>query len=113
MYGWAVSEYLPYTGFKWLKNVDEFDINLIREKSPIVYFLEVDLEYSDELHELHNDYPLVPQKLPVSSDMLSNYCKKNADKYETKVGDVKKLILNLGNKTNFVVHYRTLQFYLS
>ena len=113
MYGWAVSEYLPYAGFKWLKNVDEFDINLIREKSPIVYFLEVDLEYSDELHELHNDYPLAPQKLPVSSDMLSNYCKKNADKYETKVGDVKKLILNLGNKTNFVVHYRTLQFYLS
>ena len=113
MYGWAVSEYLPYTGFKWLKNVDEFDINLIREKSPIVYFLEVDLEYSDELHELHNDYPLVPQKLPVSSDMLSNYCKKNADKYEIKVGDVKKLIPNLGNKTNSIVHYRNLPLYLS
>ena len=48
-----MSEYLPYAGFKWLKNVDEFDINLIREKSPIVYFLEVDLEYFDELHELH------------------------------------------------------------
>ena len=45
--------------------------------------------------------------------MLSKYCKKIADKYEIKVGDVKKLIPNLGNKTNYVVHYRNLQLYLS
>ena len=113
LYDWEMSEYLPYEWFKWLKNVDEFDVMSVIEKSLIGYFLEVDLQYPDKLHELHNDYPLAPEKLAVSSDMLSNYCKKNADKYETKVGDVKKLILNLGNKTNFVVHYRTLQFYLS
>ena len=75
--------------------------------------LEVDLKYPDKLHELHNDYPLAPEKLAVSSDMLSKYCKKIADKYEIKVGDVKKLIPNLGNKTNYVVHYRNLQLYLS
>ena len=91
LYGWAMSEYLPYEGFKWLKNVDKFDVMSINEKSPIGYFLEVDLEYSDKLHELHNDYPLAPEKLAVSSDMLSNYCKKIADKYEIKVGDVKKI----------------------
>ena len=85
----------------------------ISEKSPIGYFLEVDLEYPDELHELHNDYPLAPEKLAVSSDMLSKYCKKIADKYEIKVGDVKKLIPNLGNKTKYVLHYRNLQLYLS
>ena len=45
--------------------------------------------------------------------MLSNYCKKIGDKYETKVGGVKKLIPDLGNKTNSVVHYRNLQLYLS
>ena len=45
--------------------------------------------------------------------MLSKYCKKIADKHEIKVGDVKKLIPNLGNKTNYVVHYRNLQLYLS
>ena len=45
--------------------------------------------------------------------MLSKYCKKIADKYEIKVGDVKKLIPNLDNKTNYVVHYRNLQLYLS
>ena len=45
--------------------------------------------------------------------MLSKYCKKIPDKYEIKVGDVKKLIPKLGNKTNYVVHYRNLQLYLS
>ena len=112
-YGWGLSEYLPYGGFEWLKNVDGFDVNSISEKSPIGYFLEVDLEYPDELHELHNDYPLASEKLAVSSDMLLNNCKKIADKYEIKVGDIKKLIPNLGNKTNYVVHYGNLQLYLS
>ena len=113
LYGWAMSEYLSYEGFKWLKNVDEFDVMSINEKSPIGYLLEVDLKYPDNLHELHNDYPLTPEKLAVSSDILSQYCKKITDKYEIKVGDVKKLIPNLGNKTNYVVHYRNLQLYLS
>ena len=108
-----MSEYLPYEGFKWLKNVDKFDVMSINEKGPIGYLLEVDLKYSDELHELHNDYPLAPEKLAVSSDMLSKYCKKIADKYEIKVGDVKKLIPNLGNKTKYVLHYKNLQLYLS
>ena len=82
LYGWAMSKYLPYEGFKWLKNVDKFDVMSINEcnsidKSPIGYFLEVDLEYPDQLHELHNDFPLAPEKLAVSSDMLSKTCKKN------------------------------------
>ena len=76
LYGWAMSEYLPYCGFKLFKNVDEFDVMSISEKSPIGYFIEVDLEYPDKLHELHNDYPLAPEKCAVSSNMLSNYCKK-------------------------------------
>ena len=76
LYGWAMSEYLPYGGFKWLKNVDEFDVMSVSEKSSVGYFLEVDCEYPDELNELHNDYPLAIEKLAVSSDMLSNYCKK-------------------------------------
>ena len=45
--------------------------------------------------------------------MMSKYCKKIADEYEIKVGDVKKLMSNLGNKTNYVVHYINLQLYLS
>ena len=62
---------------------------------------------------MHNDYPLAPEKLAVSSDMLSKYCKKIADKYKIKVGDVKKLIPNLGNKTKYVLRYKNLQLCLS
>ena len=113
LYGWAMSGYLPYGGFKWLKNVDNFDINSISEKSPIGYILEVDLEYPDELHVLHNDYPLAPEKLAIPYDMLSDYCKKIADEYEIKVGDAMKLIPNLCNKTDYVVHYRNLKLYFS
>ena len=45
--------------------------------------------------------------------MLSNYCKSIADKYDIKIGDVKKLIPNLANKSKYVLHYRNLQLYLS
>ena len=45
--------------------------------------------------------------------MLSDYCKEFTDKCGMKVGDVMKLIPNLGNKTNYVPHYRNLQLYLS
>ena len=86
LYGWSMSEHLLYEKFEWLENIDKFDVieNIdkfdvifsINEKNDIGYFLEVDLEYPDELHELHNDYPLALQKPAVSSDMLSKYCKK-------------------------------------
>ena len=49
LYGWAMSSYLPYGGFKWLKNVDNFDVNSISESSPIGYIFNVDLEYLDKL----------------------------------------------------------------
>ena len=96
LYHWTMCEYLPYAGFEWVENINEFDINSINEKNDTGYFLEVDLEYPDELHELHNDYPLAPEKLAILSDMLSKYCKEIADDYKIKVGDVKKLIPNLG-----------------
>ena len=108
-----MSKYLPYGEFEWLKNVDELDVMSINEKSDVGYILEVDLKYPDELHELHNDYPLGPGKLIVTNDILSKYCKSIADEFDIKVGDVKKLIPNLGNKTNYVLHYKNLQLYLS
>ena len=83
------------------------------KKSDVGYILEVDIKYPKELHELRNDYPLAPKKLAVTNDTLSNYCKNIADKYEIKVGDVKKLIPNLANKSKYVLHYKNLQLYLS
>ena len=52
------------------KNADNFDVSSISENSPIGYILNVDLEYPDELHVLHNDYPLAPEKLSILYDML-------------------------------------------
>ena len=108
-----MSDYIPYGGFRQLKNVSNSDVFSICEKNPIGYILEVDLEYPAELHKLHNYYPLATEKLAIPYDMLSNCCKKIADIYGMKVGDAKKLIPNLSDKTNYVVHYRNLQLHLS
>ena len=67
LYGWAMSGYLPYGGFKWLKNVDNFDVNSCSEKSPIgCIFSKLILS----IHALHNNYLLAPEKLGISYDML-------------------------------------------
>ena len=79
LYDWSISEYLPYGEFEWLENVDKLDVMSINKKSEIGHFVEVDLKYPDELHELHNNYPLAPEKLAVTNDMLSKYCKEIAD----------------------------------
>ena len=55
-----------------VKNADNFDVNSISGKTLIRYILEIDLEYPDELHVLHNDYPLAREKLAMSYDMLSD-----------------------------------------
>ena len=65
------------------------------------------------MHDLHNDYPLCPEKIEVSHDMLSGHCNKITNWYGIKVGGVKKLISNLGDKVEYVVHYKNLQYYLS
>ena len=68
-----MSQYLPpYDQFKWLnqKEIDEFDLNSIEENSLNGYILEVDLKYSDELHELHHDYLLAPEKIEISNDVV-------------------------------------------
>ena len=119
LYGWAMSQYLSYGGFKWLsqEEIKIFALNSISENSSDGYTLEVDLEHPDELDVLHNDYPLASEKLEITYDLLSDYCKKVADKYGIKVGVVKKLVPDLGKyivkKTKYMVHYRNLQLYLS
>ena len=113
LYGWIISSYLLYGGFNWFKYVCGFDVNPISEKTTIGCILEVDREYPDQLHSLHNFYQLAPEKVSIPYDILSNYCKTFAYKYGIKFGDVKNLIPNVGNKTNDVLHYRNLQLSLS
>ena len=114
-YGLAMIQSLPVSDFKFLtkKEINSFNLDSISENSLTEYILECDLEYCKELHDLHNDYPLCPEKIEVNSDMLSRYCSDIAKKYGIKVGDVKKLIPNLGDKVKYVVHDKNLQYYLS
>ena len=115
LYGWAMIQDLPYGGFKFLgkKEIDKFDLNSIGLNSQIGYILEVDLEYCKELHDLHSDYLLCLEKIEVNYDMWSKYCKDIVDWYDIKVGGVKKLNPDLGDKIKYVVHYKNLQYYLS
>ena len=110
-YGWAMSDYLPYGEFKWLKNANNLDVNSISEKSPIGYIVEVGLNILVNymyckiiVHQL--------QKNIITNTMLVRILKKNAQECGIKVGDVMKLIPSLSNKTNYVLHYKNLQLYL-
>ena len=115
LYGWAMSQYLPTGRFRWMtqKQIDKIDLAKYKEDSDKGIILEVDLKYPKELHDLHNDYPLAAEKIKVTNDMLSEYCKNISDKYNISIGLVHKLIPTLSNKKNYVLHYRNLQLYLS
>ena len=115
LYGWAMSQYLPTGNFKWLsqKQIKKTNLGKYTENSDKGLILEVDLEYPQELHNLHNDFPLGPEKIKVDKNMLSDYCKQIADKFNISSGLVHKLIPTLNNKEKYVLHYRNLQLYLS
>ena len=115
LYGWAMSQYLPTGNFKWLSQnqIEKTNLGKYTENSKKGLILEVDLEYPQELHDLHNDYPLGPEKAKVAKDMLSDYCKKIADKFNISSGLVHKLIPTLNDKEKYILHYRNLQLYLS
>ena len=76
LFGWAMSQYLPTGGFRWLTEKEINTIDLAKYKDDIKkgVILEVDLEYPRELRDLHNDYPLAPEKIKVRKEMLSPYC---------------------------------------
>ena len=112
LYGWAMSKYLPTGGFKWLQQIEGLNLNQYKEDSNKGLILEVDLEYPEELHDLHNDYPLAPEKIKVTKEMLSDYSQKIAEKFNISTGLVHKLIPSLGKKEKYVLHYRNLQLYL-
>ena len=62
------------------------------------YIFEVDLEYPEELHNLYNDYLVAVEKMKVTKDMLSPYCKTIQEKYGISIGQVAKLIPTLADK---------------
>ena len=88
-----MSKYLPYGGFKWVKTTNE-TINRILNKSDNSlhgYFLEVDLEYAENLHESHKYYPMAPRKIKIKEKMLSQYCLKIKNNHDIKTGSINTL----------------------
>ena len=85
LYGWAMSRQLPTSEFEWMTD------NELDDWKHLSCFVEVELEYPEDLHDLHNDYPLAPERI--------------------KIGNVEKLLPNLNNKTIYVVHYENLKLY--
>ena len=116
LYGWAMSQPLPIGFLHFLaeSEIEKFDLQKISPNAKEGYILEVDLEYPAHLHDWHNCYPLAPEHLYIEDQDLSPYSKhlwtklngENRSRVKTK-----KLIPNLKNKTNYVVHYRNLQLY--
>ena len=114
LYGWAMSQYLPIGNFRWMKDkeINKIDLGKYKADGKKGLIPEVDLEYPRELHNLYNDYPVVPEKSKVSKNILSEYCKKIAEKYNISIGQVNKLIPTLKDKNEYVLHYRNLQLCL-
>ena len=67
------------------------------------YFLEVDLDYPENLHEEHSDYPMVPGKIKIKTEWLSSYSLENANKFDIKTGNINKLAPNLMPKNNWYI----------
>ena len=113
LYGWTMSQYLPTGGFRWMTKIQIEKIGLSKytNQSEKGLILEGELEYSEKLHESHNDYPLAAEKIKFNENMLSNYCKKSQDKYNISIGQLSKLVPTLCKKEKYVLYYRNLQLY--
>ena len=75
--------------------------------------LEVDLEHPKELRELHNDYPLAPDKIgKFKREILRDYQLKTVDVYNMSIGNVKKLVPNFFDKEKYVIDYENVKIYL-
>ena len=114
LYGWAMSQPLPTGGFQWVDDCDRLAEAIIEHPadSLVGYILEVDLEYPGELHNVHNAYPLAPERMVVKKEWMSEYQHELLDAGVAS-SEVEKLVPNLYNKNSYVLHYRNLQLYLS
>lgn len=97
LYGYSMMQHLPISGFQWCeKTFNTEDILNIPDDADTGYILEVDMEYPESLHDLHNDYPFCPETKQAPNTTTS----------------IKKLLLTLEDKKNYVIHYRMLKLAL-
>ena len=92
LYGWAMSRKLLVNGFEWVEELSQFNEDFTTnydENSNEGYFLEVDVKYPKKLFNLHSDLPFLPEK--------------------KKIKKCNKLVCNIHNKENYVLHIRALK----
>ena len=92
LYRWAISQKPPVIGFEWVKKLCKFDERVVKnydENSVKGYFLEVDVEYPKNLFRLHSDLPFLPER--------------------KKTGKCNKLVCDIYDKKNCVVHVKALK----
>ena len=109
LYGWAMSESLPYDEIKLDNNVNLEDILNTRDDSDIGYFVEVDIKYPDNIKQKTKNFPFAPENKKINPDTFNDYMKEiKPDNYTS----TKKLICDWSDKKNYLVHYRMLKFYI-
>ena len=88
-----MSQNLQVNTFERIENTSQFNEDFIKnynEESDERYFLEVDvsifMNFKSKLHDFHNELPVLPERM--------------------KIGEVEKLVANLHDKTEFVIHIR-------
>ena len=115
LYAYCMTQYLPYGDYHWLdsNSINKFDVMKISDTSKIGYILEVTLDYPEELHDLHNDFPLAPEKQTINYNDLSDYCKNILNVIDLKYRKSEKLLCTLNEKKKYVLHYRNLKLYLT
>ena len=107
LYGYSMSQELPYKNFKWSNDLT------LDPKNLQIRIYENDIEIPNELHDKFKDYPLAPEIKKIPEDMLSEYQKYLNGKLNIKYDEKdKKLILDLLPKKNYKVYYKNLEYYL-
>jgi hypothetical protein len=114
LYGYAMSQSLPYDEFAWMSDVECKQIDWLAQTDDqdYGYFVECDLHYPDELHDLHDDYPLAPERIVVEDHLLSEHQERLRGNYAVSHTATAKLVPNFFDKTKMLIHYRNLKFYL-
>ena len=94
LYGWAMSQKLPVNKFEWIEETSQFNEDFItnyNEESDEGYFLEVEVQYPQKLHELHNDLPFLPERKKIKKleKLVTNLYDKNEchshNKFKTNI----------------------------
>ena len=92
LYGWAISQKLPVSDFKWVADISKFNEDFLKgynDKSDKGYFLEVDIQYPEKLQNLRNNIPFLPERM--------------------KIEKVEKLVGNLSDKEEYVIHIKSIK----